>query len=247
MAVQIKRYFQAVRDVLDKVQETQKEAMSQTARLLADTVESGNSIYITGCSHSSIFAQEVFYRAGGFMLMNPIFLPGMTLEVFPPTRTSKIERITGIAEAVLSETPIRQGDVLIIASIAGRNAVPIELALWANAHDVKVVALTSMNYSGHVESRHSSGKRLFELADIILDVFCEKGDAALAIEGLPVKTAPTSTVAGITIMHAVISQTIENLIERGITPPVFLSGNLDGADEQNKQLLERHRSQIHYR
>ncbi|QGQ94254.1 sugar isomerase domain-containing protein [Paenibacillus psychroresistens] len=244
--LQIKRYFQAVQDNLDKVLETQIEAMEKTAQLFADTVENGSTIYITGCSHSSIFAQEVFYRAGGFMLMNPIFLPGMTLETFPPTRTSKYERISGIAAAVLSETKIKQGDVLVIASVSGRNTVPIELALWAIENGVKVVALTSMSYSSDSLSRHSSGKRLFELADIILDMMGEKGDAALAIEGLPEKTAPLSTVTGVTIMHATISQTIELLLKRGITPPVFLSSNLDGGDEYNKQLLEQYRNQIHY-
>ncbi|MED5016171.1 SIS domain-containing protein [Paenibacillus chibensis] len=244
--LQIERYFQAVTDNLDQVLHGQRRVMQQTSHVLADTVEQGGSIYITGCSHSSLFAQEVFYRAGGFILMNPIFLPGMTLETFPSTRTTKFERISGLAEAVLSETPLKKGDVLIIASISGRNTVPIELALWAKSQEVKVIALTSMTYSADVVSRHSSGKRLFELADLILDVMGEKGDAALSIDGLQVKTAPLSTVTGITMMHAVISQTIELLIQRGLTPPVFLSANLEGGDEHNKKLLEEYRHQIHY-
>nr|WP_145163668.1 SIS domain-containing protein [Paenibacillus terrae] len=244
--LQIMRYFQAVTDNLVQVLQEQHEAMQQTSHVLADTVEQGGSIYITGCSHSSLFAQEVFYRAGGFILMNPIFLPGMTLETFPSTRTTKFERISGLAEAVLSETALRQGDVLIIASVSGRNTVPVELALWAKNHGVKVIALTSIAYSSDVSSRHSSGKRLFELADLILDVMGEKGDAVLSIEGLQVKTAPLSTVTGITMMHAVISQTIELLIHRGLTPPVFLSANLEGGDEHNMRLLEQYRHQIHY-
>ncbi len=243
---QIEQYFQAVQHNLSLVMNNQIEAMRQTALLFADAVEQGQTLYITGCSHSSIFAQEVFYRAGGFMLMNPIFLPGMTLETFPPTRTSKYERISGIAEAVLSETKINSGDVLVIASVSGRNTVPIELALWAKAHGIKVVALTSLNYSSDVQSRHASGKRLFELADIILDMMGEKGDAALSIDGLPEKTAPLSTITGITMLHAVISQTISLLIKRGIAPPVFLSSNLDGGDAHNKHLLEQYSNQIHY-
>ncbi|MCJ8014189.1 SIS domain-containing protein [Paenibacillus sp. KQZ6P-2] len=243
---QIERYFQAVKENLDRVLHEQCGAMQQTSLLLADTVEHGGSIYITGCSHSSIFAQEVFYRAGGFILVNPIFLPGMTLETFPSTRTTKFERISGLAEAVLSETPLKKDDVLIIASVSGRNTVPVELALWARNKGVKVIALTSMIYSNDVKSRHSSGKRLFELADIVLDVMGVKGDAVLSIEGLQVKTAPLSTVTGVTMMHAVISQTIDLLIQRGITPPVFLSANLEGGDEHNQKLLEQYKQQIHY-
>lgn len=244
--MQINRYFEATKEIINQVQETQYGAMEQVAQLFTRTVENGNTIFVTGCSHSNIFAQEVFYRAGGFMLMNPIFLPGMNLQDLPPTRTSKLERISGTAEAVLSELPIKAGDVLVIASIAGRNAVPVELGLWAKEHGIHVVALTSMNYSGNVTSRHSSGKLLYQIADYVLDVMCEKGDAVLEIEGLPVKTAPTSTVTGIMIMHAVISQTIENLIQKGITPPVFLSGNLDGGDAHNKRLLEENKHRIFY-
>lgn len=178
--------------------------------------------------------------------MNPIFLPGMTLETFPPTRTSKYERISGIAEAVLSETKLQAGDTIVIVSISGRNTVPIEMAQWAKAHGVNVVALTSLAYSQEVDSRHDSGKRLFELADIVLDVMCERGDAVLEIDGLPEKVGPTSSVTGIAIMHAVIAQTLELLIQRGLSAPVFISANIDGADEFNRQLLEQYKAQIHY-
>jgi len=244
--MQVERYFAAVRDALDEVLNTQKQAMEQVAELLADTVKRGGVIYIAGCSHSSIFAQEVFYRAGGFMLVNPIFLPGMTLETPPVSRTSKFERISGIAEAVLSETPIGKNDVLIIASVSGRNDVPVEMAQWAREHGVKVAALTSTLYSQNVRSRHKSGKRLFELADYILDMRTPFGDAVLDIEGLPVKTAATSTVVGVTMLHAVISETIQKLLDSGITPPVFMSGNLDGADEHNQRILKQYKDKITY-
>lgn len=231
---------------MNEVLNTQKQEMVRVAKLFAETIREGRTIYITGCSHSSIFAQEAFYRAGGLMLMNPIFIPGMTLETPPVTRTTKFERISGIAGAVLSETAIRERDVLVIASISGRNDVPVEMALWARERQIHVVALTSTLYSSSVPSRHSSGKRLYELADYLLDVRSPVGDAILDIEGLPVKTAPSSTVIGVTMLHGVISQTIAYLLEAKITPPVFLSGNLDGADEQNQRLLNEYKDRITY-
>jgi len=240
------RYFDIIKETLSSIQQKQKEVIKETAKLLSDTILNGGSIFITGCSHSSIFAQEVFYRAGGFMLINPIFLPGMNLNELPATRTTKFERIPGIAEAVLSEAKIKEGDVLIIASVSGRNVVPVEMALWAKEHGIKVIALTSMEYSSNTKSRHSSGKRLFELSDIVLDVMCPKGDAVLHIEGLPVKTAPISTITGVAIMHAVISETISKLIKRGVTPPVFLSANLDDGESHNQRMLDKYREQIHY-
>jgi uncharacterized phosphosugar-binding protein len=245
-SMQIDRYFSIVQETLNEALRNGKESMVQAARLFADTVTSGSTIYITGCSHSSIFAQEVFYRAGGFMLMNPIFLPGMTLETPPVTRTTKLERLPGYAEIIMSETPVKQGDTIVIASVSGRNDVPVEIALWAREHGVKVVALTSVVYSQNVQSRHKSGQRLMELADCVLDVMSPPGDAALDIPGLPVRTAPTSTVIGVTMLHAVISETIQLLLERGFEPPVFLSANLDGADEKNRQMLEQYKDRIHY-
>ena len=244
--MQIDRYFSSIKDILANIQENQIEAMEAVSKLFTETIANGNTIFITGCSHSSIFAQEVFYRAGGLMLINPIFLPGMTLDTIPITQTTRYENISGIGTAVLSESKLRKGDTLVIASISGRNIVPVEMALWAKENGINTVSLTSINYSKAVQSRHSSGKRLFEATDFVLDVMCPKGDAVLEIDGLPEKTAPASTISGIAILHAIISETISKLIALGITPPVYLSANLDGGDEHNRRMLEKYRQQIHY-
>jgi uncharacterized phosphosugar-binding protein len=244
--MQIEKYFEAIKDILQDILSNEKQVMESVSELFAETIANGHTIFISGCSHSSIFAQEVFYRAGGFMLMNPLFLPGMTLDVRPITLTTKYENVSGIAKAVLSESKMRAGDTLVIASISGRNTVPVEMALCARENGVHTVALTSLDYSRDVESRHSSGKKLYELVDYILDVKCPKGDAILEIEGLPEKTAPASTISGITMMHAIISETIEKLIKRGIKPPVFLSANLDGGREHNEAMLKQYKDQIHY-
>jgi uncharacterized phosphosugar-binding protein len=244
--MQIENYFSAVTGILEEILLKEADVMHKVSGLFSEAVARGNTVFITGCSHSSIFAQEVYYRAGGFMLMNPVFLPGMTLDTVPVTQTTRYEQISGIAEAVLSESKIRAGDVLVIASVSGRNAVPVEMALWAKSNGVTTVALTSLNYSKAVESRHSSGKKLYELADFVLDLRCPKGDAVLEVEGLPEKTAPVSTITGIAMLHAVIAQAVENLIRAGITPPVYLSANLDGGREHNKRMLDQYREQIHY-
>ena len=225
---------------------SQRQAMEQTAELLADTIERNGSVFIFGCSHSSIMAQELFYRAGGFALINPIFAPGLTLETPPVTRTTKFERVSGIAEAVLSESPIKPGDVLILCSISGRNIVPIEMAQYARVHGVHTVAVTSVDYASTVESRHPSGRKLHELADIVLDCCAVPGDAVIEIEGLPVKTAATSTITSIAMLHPVMARTIELLIHRGHAAPVFVSANVDHGDAHNARLLQSYRNQIHY-
>lgn len=242
----IGRYFGEVQQLLARAASEQSETMESVAALFANTVQRGNTIFITGCSHSSIFAQEVFYRAGGFLLMNPLFLPGMTLETPPVTRTTRFERLPGLAEIVLEEAPIRAGDTLVVASVSGRNVVPVELATGAKARGLNVVALTSVPYSARVESRHPSGQRLYEAADLTLDLLVPPGDAVLDLNGLPEKTGPASTVVGVAMLHAVVSRTLELLLAAGVEPPVFVSANLDGADETNRRRLEAYRSRIHY-
>ncbi|MFD0717320.1 sugar isomerase domain-containing protein [Paenibacillus sp. GCM10027626] len=239
-------YLQTVVMQLNRMFDSQRQAMEQTAKLVADTVARNGSVFIFGCSHSSIMAQELFYRAGGFALINPIFAPGLTLETPPVTRTTKFERVSGIAEAVLGESPIRPGDVLIICSISGRNIVPIEMAQYARNRGIQTVAVTSMDYANTVESRHPSGGKLHELADIVLDCCAAPGDAVLEIEGLPVKTAATSTITSIAMLHPIMARAIELLIGGGHAAPVFMSANVDHGDAHNENLLKLYRNQIHY-
>jgi uncharacterized phosphosugar-binding protein len=97
-----------------------------------------------------------------------------------------------------------------------------------------------------VASRHSSGKRLHEVADLVLDNCGEPGDAVVDVPGLNQRTGPTSDVVGAAILHSVVAQVIENLIDQGLTPPVFVSANLDGGDAHNQRILEEYGDRIHY-
>jgi len=241
-----RRYFDEILSHLQRLEESQMEKIAEAATIIADSIANGHSIFAFGCSHASILTQEIYYRAGGLMLVNAIFAPGLTLDYRPVLQTSQIERLGGLAKIVLDGTPARAGDVLLIFSTSGRNAVPVEMALEAKGRGMTVIAITSMPYSGSVSSRHKSGKRLFEIADLVLDNEADAGDALLEIPGVAQKVGPISTIAGAAILNAVIVQTVANLIERGIDPPIYMSGNLDGGDEYNRQMLERYRDRIHY-
>lgn len=118
------------------------------------------------------------------------------LNVEPITLTSKLERLEGFGKLMLDSKPTKAGDVLFIHSVSGRNPVAIDLAIAAQAKGMKVISLTNLEYSKGVTSRHSSGKRLFEVSDIIIDNLGEPGDAAVKISSLSQKVAPTSTIAG---------------------------------------------------
>lgn len=240
-------YLDQARALLDRVQEEEQESMAQAAGLLADAVVGGQRIFAFGCTHSALPVQDIVYRAGGLMLINPIMGPGITsLETRPTTLTSAMEKLEGYADALLDASPIQAGDVLIVVSVSGRNAVPIEMARSAKDRGLKVIVLTSVAYSGSVESRHPSGAKAHDFADVVLDNKVDAGDAVLELEGVAQRFSPASGVTSTAILHAVVSGAIEKVVAAGVEPPVFLAANLDGGKEYNERLTAEHRDRIFF-
>jgi len=241
------QYFDRIQEILKEVEVNEADAINQTIELLTDANLNGKGIYIFGASHAGILAEELYYRAGGMMTVNAIFGRELMLDQSPITVTSKMERLEGYGTTLASTIPFKKDDVLILHSVSGRNPVTIDLALSAQEKGVKIVALTNVNYSKQVTSRHSSGKRLFELADIILDNHGDTGDACCSIEGIEQKVGPSSTVVGATILNTIIVEVTRKLIEHGVEyPPIFYSANLDGGDQLNQELFKKYENVIHY-
>jgi uncharacterized phosphosugar-binding protein len=148
----------------------------------------------------------------------------------------------GYGLVALSQQDLRAGEVMVVISTSGRNPVPVDVALEARRRGLKVVALTSVAYSRAAKSRHSSGKVLCDVADVVIDTCGVPGDAVLGLPGVAVKFSPVSTVIGAAVLNAVMARVVELLVERGVEPPIFLSGNLDGADARNMALVEKYRA-----
>ena len=157
-----------------------------------------------------------------------------------------MERVAGLGRELLAHSPAKVGDVLILASTSGRNAVVIDMALLAREKGIKTIAITSFAYGDGVSSRHPSGKKLAELANIVLDNGAPYGDATVEVPGFPQKVGPLSSVTGCALADALVVETVELLVQRGMTPPVFMSANLDGGDAFNAEQLRIHRDRIHY-
>jgi len=242
-----REYLDGVTDLLRRIADEEMPAIEQAAQLLADAVADGKRIFAFGCTHSSLPIQDLVYRAGGLMLINPIFGPGIaSLDIQPATMSSEIERLQGYARILLDNNPIEPGDVLILVSVSGRNAVPVEMAQLAQERGIKVIGLTSRVYTEAFASRHPSGKKMYEFTDVVLDNKVNAGDAMLEAKGVPQKFCPASGVTSIAVLHALIAATIEELLSRGITPPVFLAGNVDGGMEYNAKLIEQYKDRIFY-
>jgi uncharacterized phosphosugar-binding protein len=225
---------------------SQREAIVAVASQVEATVVAGHSLFAFGCNHSGLLVQDLYYRAGGCMLVNPLWGPGMNLQTDPPLFTSDMERMPGLAQRILDHSPLSAGDLLFVVSTSGRNTVPVEMAEKAKERGAVVVALTSLAYTHSVTSAAPSGRRLFEVADYVLDNGAPAGDALLTLSGLEVPVAPVSTITGSFVLHAVMAVALESMAAHGLTVPVFRSGNLEGGREHNQAVFRQYASQIHY-
>ena len=178
--------------------------------------------------------------------MNPIFFSGVMLNTRPVTMTSDLERMSGLGKIILDNNNVKPGDMLFVHSNSGRNTVPVEMAIEARKKGVFAVGFTSLQHSNSVTSRHPSGKRLFEVCDIVIDNCGVPGDASIKLDGLPEMIGPTSTAVGTSLINGIVIETVERLIADGIVPPVFMSANLDGGDEHNRKIFEEYKDNIFY-
>ncbi len=243
MSRQALQYATSAQAVLQRIVDTQMEQIERAAQIIAAAFASDGILYTFGTGHSHVIAEDVAYRAGGLAPVDAILEPSLTGHA-KVWQSEYMERVEGMAEVILNYYRVSSKDVLVVISNSGRNAAPIEMAAGARERGVPVIAITSLAHSKGTTSRHSSGKKLYQLADVVIDNCCPKGDCLLHLDGLPAPIGAGSGVAGLFIIHSVIVQTIQNLLDRGIDPPVFRSGNLDGSDEFNQAVLERYRGRI---
>lgn len=239
-------YVEHIKEILEKVTSTQWDAVDKASEQIAAAIAKEHSVFIFGASHAGILAQEMFYRTGGLAVLNPILPAEFMLNTRPVTQTSAMERLEGYPSVVLKHTPIKEGDVLILHSVSGRNTAAIEMALCAQKMGILTIAITNMEYTNGVTSRHKSKKKLFEVCDIVIDNCGDFEDSSMLLPGMNQKIAPTSSVIGCTIINMMVVRIVEHLLLMGVEPPVFHSANVDGGEEFNKTLFEKYKDQIHY-
>jgi uncharacterized phosphosugar-binding protein len=240
---QTPRYHAVVLGQLDAIATSQTERLEEAAQVVFATIRGDGLLHVFGSGHSHALAEEAFHRAGGLVPVNIIqeaFLTPLTR----PELSGRLERVSGLAALILDGHDLRAGEVLLVISNSGINAVLLEVALEGKRRGLTVIALTSLRHSRAVPPRHPSGKRLFEVADIVLDTCGEPGDAAVAYPGLPGRVAPTSLLAGSYIINSLVCRVVELFLASGLTPPVYVSANLPEGDEHNGPLEAKYRGRI---
>ncbi|MCX5200520.1 SIS domain-containing protein [Streptomyces sp. NBC_00237] len=242
------QFFDAAIGLLHRVRDEEADSVAAAGTAIADTVASGGRLFAFGAGHSSLAAQDVVYRAGGLALMNLLAVPGVVgIDVMPATLGSALERVDGLAGAVLDSSPAKPGDVLVVISLSGRNALPVEMAMNARALGLKVIGVTSVAYAEGTRSRHKSGSFLKDHCDIVLDSKIAVGDAELTKDGIDAPFAPASTVVTTALMQAVMAAAAGELADRGVEVPLLRSGNVDGGHEWNGRVMTEYRDRIFFR
>ena len=231
------RFFDHAQKKLQQVLEHEMPNILCAAEFVTETCKAGGRFYVFGSGHSHLIAEELYLRAGGLCLVHAILPPELMLHEMP-NKSTFLERVEGYAPALVELHRVEAKDTVLVISNSGRNPVPVDLCMAAKAKGAKVIAMTSMQHSANCTSRHSSGKRMFEVADVTIDNWGEYGDAAFPIEGLDTPIGPTSSITGITIAQALVCQVVDNLVKAGLEPPVFKSSNTDGGDAHNNRMFE---------
>ena len=236
-------YLENLQKILSEIMTTQMTAIESASDAFARTLESGHNIFLFGTGHSHMLAEELFYRAGGLVNIHTVLETKLMLHE-SASKSTEYERMPGYADTLFKNYGMSAGDLIVIISNSGRNGVCIDLALLAKNTGMTVIALTNLRHSNASASRHTTGKKLYELADIVLDNRGCVGDASIFFEALGRNAAATSTSTGAAILNAVTAGCIERLLADGFTPEVFCSSNVDGGDEINATLIGKYKDKI---
>jgi uncharacterized phosphosugar-binding protein len=231
-------FFAQIHDLLTTIQNTQLEPIKRAADLIAQRLEKGGILYVFGSGHSHVLAEELFCRAGGLIQAKSIVPHELTVDL-DMDKSTLMERVDGLAEVIFATTRIRKDDVLVLVSNSGRNPVPVQMALGAKQRGIFTVGLTNATHSKGVASRDKSGKKLYELCDIVLDTCGPKGDALIQPSGKTYAVAPVSTIVGAVIMEALVCAVVETMLSHGVEPPIYQSANIDGNDDVNRRAREQ--------
>lgn len=240
-------YHQKIIEKYETILKKDQSKIIEIATLMRETVQNKGAIYVFGASHAGIITEELFYRAGGVALINPIFDKRLLLNVSPVTNTTKVEQKMGVGQEIGKTIKFKQGDLLLLHSVSGRNPVIIDLALHAKSIGVKVVAITNLAYSSNVTSKHDSKKRLFEIVDMAIDNQGCLGDAEIFFDEISHKMAPSSTLTGVFIANSIMIELVQQMLEANLEPPVFYSANLDGGEKKNQKIFNLYKNQIKYK
>lgn len=218
---------------LEEIDRTQNQVLEELSEKIIDSFQKKGIIQVFGSGHSYAIALELVERAGGLFAVKMIKDPALGI----------YEAVEGVGDVLMRKVDIRPEDIVIIVSHSGINPLPIEVALSAKNQGATIVALTSLNASKVLKSRHKSGLRLFEIADINLDTLTPEGDAAISVGNM--KIGPTSTVASVSLIQSLVYKVVSKMNERNLPCDIRISSNIEGGLKNNLSKHKKYAERIY--
>ncbi|MGW4947333.1 sugar isomerase domain-containing protein [Actinoplanes sp. NPDC004185] len=250
MTITSAAYAEVIAEAITRVGNSQRDAVARAADLLTATLRAGGVIQAFGCGHSEALAMEIAGRAGGLVPTNKIALRDIVLYGGEPAAVltdPQLERTPSVAHRLYDLAPIKPDDTFVIASNSGVNGAVVEMAQLVKQRGHALIAITSREHSARVDSRHDSGRKLADLADVVLDNGAPYGDAALSYSagaGTAGAVGAVSSITAALLAQQMVTEVVARLLALGITPPVYLSDNVPGGREHNKELEARYAGRI---
>ena len=224
------QYFDSITGILSRIEREDAAALDCASDAVADVICRDGLVHGFGCGHSHLAALDTFYRAGGLACVSPVLDEDLMLHD-GAAKSSRMEKMSGIAAEVYRRHAVKAGDLFVVISASGKNAVPVEMLRAAKADGVKTVAISSSSYRAH-------GAVLLDEADIPIDCKVPHGDAVIEVGAA--KMGGLSTYASLFILNSILIEGAKKALARGVTPPIYVSGNVAGGTARNVALEERY-------
>jgi uncharacterized phosphosugar-binding protein len=241
----VDRYMSVAVDVLQRISSAESEAVRSAASLCALAIEDDGLIHTFGTGHSSLLASEGLFRAGGLACVSPMLESPITFEP-GGVASSFFERTQGYAPLLLDRYRASAGDVLVVFSNSGVNALPVEVAIAAKARGVRVVGVLSRAFARQAPRTAAGGQSLVDVVDVVIDNHVPPGDAVVPFYDDAIRAASVSTVAGAFIWNALVAEIVSILEREGTRAPIYISSNMPGAKENNEELVRRYRTRVRH-
>ena len=236
-------YFETMQRVVEKVKNTQGDNIKKAAEILAKTTEKGGIIYGFGTGHSHLVIDDAFWRAATPANYCALLEQSATGS-FEITKSYFIENTYDIGKMIVDYHRITPNDCMIIVSNSGNNIAPVDAAIRAKEKGIPVIAITSVEYSNFLKTKHRDGVKLKDRADVVLDNCSLIGDAAVEVEGFPMKVGSTSTIPNVFLQNAILTEMVDILVKKGFTPDVYYNGHMAFMDENcadhNDKLVDKY-------
>ena len=230
----MREYLESIAALLRRIEEEEAEAMERASGLVADVICGDALVHVFGCGHSHLAALDAFYRAGGLACVSPVLDVDLMLHD-GAAKSSRMEKMHGIAAEVFRRHGVGAGDVFVVISASGKNAAPVEMLRAAKTAGVKTVAVSSSAYKAH-------GAVMLDEADVAIDCKVPYGDAVIDVSGA--KMGGLSTYASLFILNSILIEGARKAEARGVKPPIYVSGNVEGGAARNVALEERYLGRV---